>query len=162
MEGARSSERRRRRAAFAAAYVGVQVGLIATAGHRADAAFGFRMFSESSTIKVSLSREIDAPSGHGTVAVPVVDGAWAAHDKDGQLRRVRWSDRVKESALATFDVPMHASYSADAQVARWHAALDYVASHTPEDAESRALSLDISVRRNGRDPQQLHFVSVRK
>jgi hypothetical protein len=156
-----TSERGRRRVAFAAAYLGVQAGLVATAGRRPDASFGFRMFSESSTIEVSLTREIDAPSGHGTVAVPAPDGVWAARDKEGQLRKVRWSDRVKEAALATFDVPMHASYSADAQLARWHAALDYVAAHTPEDAETRALALDISVRRNGRDPVHVRFVSAR-
>jgi hypothetical protein len=55
---------------------------------------------------------------------------------------------------------MHASYSAAAQVERWHAALDDVAAHLlPEDAETRGLVLVLEVRRNGRDPVSYRFTS---
>ena len=39
------------------------------------------------------------------------------------------------------------------------AALDDVASHTPEDAETRRLLLDVVVRRNGREPRTVHLAS---
>ena len=53
------------RVIFAAIWIAGQSALILTAGRRSEAAFGFRMFSESSTLSFSLTREIDAPSGHG-------------------------------------------------------------------------------------------------
>ena len=55
------------RLVFCVAWITAQAVLILTAPRRADAAFGFRMFAESSTITVRLEREIEAPSGHGTV-----------------------------------------------------------------------------------------------
>ena len=151
----------RSRVAFAAIWVAGQAALVTTAGRRADASFGFRMFPESSTIEVSLSRVVEAPSGHGTVSAPVVDGAWSARDRDGTLRPVRWRDRVLQPELGTFDVTMHASYGAAAQLERLRAALDDVATHTPEDAETRALVLDVTVRRNGGEPHVVHLERTR-
>ncbi len=150
------------RLGFAVVWVGVQGGLIASASRRADAAFGFRMFAESSTIAAHLSREIEAPSGHGTIEVPVVRGEWVARDADGRPHALRWRDRVTEPNLATFDVTFQASYSAEAQVSRWRAALDDVAAHLGDDAETRALSLDLVVRRNGRDPVTYRFTRARR
>jgi hypothetical protein len=149
------------RVGFAMAYVAAQIALVLTAARRPDAAFGFRMFHESSTIDVHLSRAIDAPSGHGTVNVPVEDGHWAARDREGKTHHLRWQTRVVEPELAIFDAVIHASYGADAQLARWHAALDDVARHFPEDAETRAFVLDVIVRKNGRDPVTVHFESPR-
>ena len=148
------------RVIFAALYLSGQAALIATAGRRPDAAFGFRMFSESSTLKASLSRAVEAPSGHGTVVVPVSDGAWNARDREGAPRRIRWRDRVHAPELAVFDQTIHASYGADAQTARWQAALDDVASHTPDDAETRQLFVDLTIRKNGREPVTLHLASA--
>lgn len=148
------------RVVFAALYLSGQCALIATAGRRPDAAFGFRMFSESSTLRATLARAIDAPSGHGAVVVPVSDGAWNARDRTGTPRRIRWSDRVHAPELATFDATMHAPYGAAAQIARWKAALDDVASHTPDDAETRQLFLDLTIRKNGRDPFTVHLAST--
>ncbi len=151
----------RSRVAFAALWLGGQGALVATAGRRPDAAFGFRMFNESSTLSVALSRVVEAPSGHGTVAVPVEGGAWTARDAAGVPHRFRWHDRVLLPELATFDATMHASYGEAAQVERWRAALADVAAHVPEDAETRELVLDITVRKNGREPHVVHLVRGR-
>jgi hypothetical protein len=140
------------RTAFAAAYLATQIALVGTAGARADHAFGFRMFGESSTMNARLFREIDASSGHGTVKVPVENGAWVARDSDGAPQRVSWRDRIREPGLATFDTTFHASYGADAQLARLQAALTDVAAHIPQDAETRGLVMEVSVRKNGREP----------
>ncbi len=132
------------KATFAAAWVALQGVLIATAGDRPDAAFGFRMFSESSTIEVHLFRE--TPDG---ARVEVDGGEWVAKDRDGASHRISWTSYVKEPSLTVFGATMHAGYGAAAQVQRWSAALDYVAHHIPEDVETRALELELSVRRNG-------------
>ena len=143
---------------FAALWIATQAALVLTADSRPDAIFGFRMFSESSTIAAHLSREVAGPGGAPQI-VPVVGGEWAAHDKSGELHHFRWRDRVIEGALASFDVTMHASYSASAQLARWRAALDDVAAHIPEDADTRRLLLDVTIRKNGREPKTFHFAS---
>ena len=142
----------RARTAFAAAYLAAQVIAIASAAGRSDHIFGFRMFSESSTLNVALFRRIDAPSGHGTVKIHVENGAWIAKDGDGAPQRVSWHDRVREPGLSTFDTTIHASYGADAQVQRLQAALLDVAAHVPQDAETHELVLEVSERKNGREP----------
>jgi hypothetical protein len=147
------------RLAFCIAWVAVQAALVLTASRRADAAFGFRMFAESSTLTAHLAREVEAPTGHGTVVVPVKNGEWVARGPDGRSHGIRWRDRVIEPNLAIFDVRMHAAYSAAAQVDRWHAALDDVATHLAEDAETKALHLDLTVSRNGHEPVISHFIS---
>ncbi len=148
------------RLAFVVAWIAVQGILVLTASGRADAAFGFRMFAESSTLVAQLSREIEAPSGHGTVTIPAKDGEWVARGADGLPRAIRWRDRVIEPNLATFGVTMHASYSAAAQVERWHAALDDVAAHLGEDSETKALHLELVVTRNGHEPVTYRFDAV--
>jgi hypothetical protein len=147
------------RVGFAALWLGGQVALVATAGSRSDASFGFRMFHESTTLTASLSRAVEAPSGHGTVVVPAAEGAWNARDPSGVLHRIRFRDRVHAPELSTFDTTMHASYGGAAQVARWQAALDDVAAHTPNDAETRQLFLDLTVRKNGHEPVTIHLAS---
>lgn len=150
------------RLAFAVAWIALQGILVLTASRRADAAFGFRMFAESSTVSAHLSREIEAPSGHGTTLVPVANGEWIAHGADGRPHRIRWHDRVTQPNLAVFDVTMHASYSAAAQVERWQAALDDVAAHLTDDVdvETKGLHLELIVHRNGHEATTYHFASA--
>jgi hypothetical protein len=147
----------RARVVFAGVYLLGQGALVATGGARPDALFAFRMFNESSTLNVHLARAIEAPSGHGTVLVPVENGTWTARDAGGTMHRFHWKDRVPKPELSSFDATMHASYGAAAQLARWHAALDDVARHIPDDAETRALVLEISVRRNGHEASVVRF-----
>lgn len=147
------------RVVFAALYFAGQIALVVTAGKRADAAFGFRMFNESTTLSATLTRAIEAPSGHGTILVPVSDGAWNARNRDGVMRRIHWHDRVHAPELSIFDTTIHASYGGAAQAARWQAALDDVATHTPDDAETRQLFVDLSIRKNGHEATVLHLAS---
>lgn len=143
------------RIAFAAAWIGLQAGLILTANRRPDGAFGFRMFSESTTIKVSLFREV------GGSRVRVEDGKWSAKDATGVVKRFSWNDRVMPN-LAVFDVEWAAAYGEAAQLARWQGALDDVFAHTVDDAETRRLALDIVVKKNGREPHTVTLVSAER
>jgi hypothetical protein len=147
--------------AFAAAWFAGQAALVVTAGARPDGAFGFRMFPESSTLSYRLFREVDAPSGHGTALVEAADGDWTARDAGGTPHRFSWRARVKEPGLSTFGVTMHASYGARAQLQRLEAALGDVAAHVPEDDETRALVLEVAVKKNGRAATTSRFVARR-
>src|SRR5688572_7116331 len=109
------------------------------------------MFSESSTIKVVLYREVARGAGR-TERVHVEAGTWAARDASGQMKRFSWYDRVWPS-IGVFDREVHASYGEAAQLARLKHALDDVAAHLAEDAETRKLVLEVTVRRNGREPR---------
>jgi hypothetical protein len=137
------------RVAFAALWIGLQAALILSAGGRADHIFGFRMFPEASTIEIRLWRE----TALGAVRAP--QGEWSARDAAGQLRHFSWRDRVRDPILASIDTRVFASYGVDAQLARLGLALDDVALHIPEDAETRRLRAEVLVRRNGRDPEAL-------
>jgi hypothetical protein len=141
------------RTAFAALWIGLQVALILSAGGRADHIFGFRMFPEASTIEIRLWRE----TAMGPVRAP--QGEWSARDVAGQLRHFSWRDRVRDPILASIDTRVFASYGVDAQLARLGLALDDVALHVPEDAETRRLRAEVLVRRNGRAPETITLQS---
>lgn len=147
------------RAIVAALWVGGQFALIATGTRRSDGAFAFRMFPESSTIQIDLSRDVVAPSGQGVVRVPVESGRWLARDQDGVLHRFRWDERVTDGNLFPYGQPVHASYGAAAQLERLGLALDDVARHIPEDAETVRLIADVTVRKNGRRPTHVELTS---
>ena len=132
-----------------------------TAGARSDGAFGFRTFSESATVTLRLLRRIDAPNGRGTVAIEAPDGEWTAKDGRGDAHRFSWRARVKQPTLSTFGVTMRTSSSAAAELQRLGAAVEDVARHIPEDAETRALELEVTVRRNGRERAVTRFVARR-
>jgi hypothetical protein len=138
------------RLVFAAVWVFVQVSLVVTADRRADGAFGFRMFSESSSLRIALFREVIGEGGR-VARVHVDEGVWSAHAADGTVHRLTWYDRVP-SPYWIFDQEMHASYGAATQLGRLQAALDDVAAHTPNDSETSRLVLQVAVRRNGREP----------
>jgi hypothetical protein len=140
------------RVAICVAYLSLQATLIATGGARADHAFAFQMFSESCTVRLSLQREVEAPSGHGTLLVPAARGEWTALDAGGTRRRFEWSDRVKAPLLSAFETTFEAGYGERAEIARLEAALDDVTNHLEGDAETERLVIDATFRRNGREP----------
>lgn len=140
------------RLVFAFLWIGIQLVLILTAGRRPDGAFGFRMFAESSSIKYALYREVNGERVH------VDDGAWFARDATGNVRRFAWQDRVRPE-LSVFDREIHASYGARAQLARLQGALDDVAAHVEDDTETKRLLLEVTVRRNGREPETFTLTS---
>lgn len=149
------------RIAVAFAWVGAQVALVITADRRPDGAFGFRMFPESSSIKIVFYREVVAEDGQRR-RIHVEDGVWSARDAGGLKRRFAWTDRVRRRELALFDTEMSTTYGANAQLARLQAALDDVATHTPDDAETRRFLLDVTVRKNGGERYVVHLASAER
>jgi hypothetical protein len=145
----------RARTAFAGAWILGQAALILSAGARPDHVFGFRMFPESSTIEIHLSRELRG----GGPAAAAPRGEWSASDAGGQLRHFSWRDRVRDSLLGALDTRVFASYGADTQLARLQRALDDVADHTPEDADTLRLRADVIVQRNGGEPTYVTLFS---
>src|SRR5437899_11167471 len=138
---ASSGPRALARLTFAAVWIAAQLALILTAGARPDAAFGFRMFPESSTVAAHLSRAIAGGDG----VVDVKGAAWSARDRAGAPHRVEWTDYDKSGEHA-FDVTFFASYGVEAQLERWRAALDYVAPrHGRVDAQTQALVAVLSL-----------------
>lgn len=146
---------------FAAAWIGLQAALVVTASGRPDGAFGFRMFSESSTFKMVLYRELVAEDGQRT-RVRVEDGVWGARDAGGLERSFAWSDRVRRRELAIFDTEVSTHYGASAQLARLQAALDDVSTHAVDDADTRRFLLDVTIRRNAREPYVIHLASAER
>jgi hypothetical protein len=153
------------RAVFAVCWLAGQTVLVLTGARRSDGAFGFRMFPEASTIEIRLAREIesgvDGTSSEGGVVnwIAAPHGEWAARDARGQLRHFSWHDRVRDPTLASLDARIFAPYGADAQLARLQRALDDVADHVPEDAETIRLRADVLVWKNGRDPVEVTLES---
>jgi hypothetical protein len=136
----------RTRAAFAACWIAGQVTLVFTAQKRPDHVFGFRMFAEASTMEIHLTREVAGRR------LGVARGEWSAHSLSGQLSHFSWRDRVRDATLAAVDTRVFASYGVDAQLARLQHALDDVADHVADDAETSRLGADVVVWKNGRDP----------
>jgi len=147
------------RFAVATLWIAGQVALILTGPKRADGAFAFRMFPESSTIEVHLVREVVAQSGHGVEDVPVENGTWLAHDARGVLHRFRWDDRVKDANLFPYGEPIHASYGASAQLDRLAHALNDVATHSQGDDDTVRLVANVVVRKNGGPPERVRLES---
>jgi hypothetical protein len=143
------------------AWVALQLALILRADRLPDAAFGLRVFSEASTTRAALYREIVDASGRRAL-VHVDDGVWSARDAGGLVRRFAWTDRVRRRELAVLDAEVSAPDSASAAVARLKAALDDLATHAPDDADSRRFVLDVTVRRNAREPYVLHLMSAER
>jgi hypothetical protein len=136
----------RARVGIAACWIAGQAALVTTAPLRADRIFGFCMFPEASTMEIHLERELDGRRA----AVP--HGKWSAHDAAGQLAAFSWEDRVRDPILSLLDTRVFASYGVDAQLARLQRALDDVADHMPEDAETARLIAEVTVWKNGREP----------
>jgi hypothetical protein len=144
----------RARVLLIVAWIAVQAALIFTGGKRADAAFAFRMFPESSTMSISLARELE--NGQ-TVAVE--GGSWHTHDALGAPHDHAWTDRVKDPVLSHLDVTVAAAYGSDAQLSRLQAALDDAITHLDDDVETRRFVATVSVRKNGRDPVSVTLFS---
>jgi hypothetical protein len=139
--------------AFAACWIAGQTALIVCAARRPDHAFGFRMFPEASTIEIRLSRVLRG----GVERAP--SGEWSARDANGQLRHFSWHDRVHDPVIGSLDGRVFAAYGADTQLARLQHALDDVADHIPEDADTIRLRADVLVSRNGREPAAMTLES---
>ena len=139
-----------------AVFFGSEVLLIATAGMRSDRSYGFRMFPESSSITVHVSRRL----ADGTL-VPIEKGRWRARDCGGEEHDVVWGKMVRSPAPWRLDSPVPAPYGVESEVHRTRDALQWVVDHTPQDCETRALVAKIDTRRNGRAPEEIDLEAIR-
>jgi hypothetical protein len=147
----------RGRAAFCALFFGSEFVLIATAGLRSDRSYGFRMFPESSSITVHISRRL----ADGTV-VPVDNGRWQAGDCAGESHAIVWGKMVRFPAPARLDGPVGAPYGVESEIHRTKDALAWVLDHIPDDCETVGLTARIEARRNGRDPDESSLEVTRR
>lgn len=139
-----------------AVFFGSEAILVATAGMRSDRSYGFRMFPESSSITVHLSRRLDDGS-----VVPVEKGRWEARDCSGAPHVVVWGKMVRSPAPWRLDVPVGAPYGVDSEVHRTRDALRWVLDHATDDCDTRALVAKIDARRNGRPPYEIELEAAR-
>jgi hypothetical protein len=148
----------RGRALFCVLFFGSEALLVATAGMRSDRSYGFRMFPESSTIAVHMSRRLD-----GGRLVPIEGGRWQAHDCAGGVHSFRWAEMVRVPAPSRLDAPVGAPYGVESEEHRTRDALAWVATHTPDDCETRTLVARIEPRKNGRalDPVEIEVAHGR-
>ncbi len=144
------------RLSIAAGYAVLQLGLIAYGLYAPDHVFGFQMFNESSRTAIHLFRQLD-----GGALVPVAGGAWEARDAAGRPHFLSWRERIHYGPLTRLDVSVHASYGLSAQLFRLQKALEDVAAHIPEDAQTRALVAVVDARHNGRKLPELRLIARR-
>ena len=109
--------------------------------------FAFQPFNESST----WSADIVRVTWDGE-RKPVAD-EWAGY---------RWSSLVGMPALTGYSRTRHASYGVDATIAFLDDALDWVATNTPADHETRYLEAIVTYHRNTRGPQVTVLRSVER
>jgi hypothetical protein len=132
----------RARVALAALWLAGQATLIATAGLRPEHAFGFRMFSESTTEVMHLSRR----TFDGDL-VSCEEGGWWTRDRNGARLHLSMRDYIDAPELSFYDVRMPASYGRAAELARMQAALDYVIAHLGDDDRTTAqFVVDVALR----------------
>ena len=147
----------RTRVAFAALYVAVMAAVIVSAQFRPDHVFGFQMFNQSSKIEIHLARKVRGKKK----PVPVVDGVWEARDRHGAVHAFSWHDRVKDDVLGVLERRIHARYGLEGQLFRLQLALEDVASHIPDDAETTALLASVDTIKNGRPAGVVKFEARR-
>jgi hypothetical protein len=139
-----------------AIFFGAEAVLVATATLRSDRSYGFRMFPESSSITVHLSRRL----ADGTL-VPVEKGRWEAHDCSGGTHAFAWPRMVRFPAPARLDVPVGAPYGVESEIHRTEDAMRWVLAHVDDDCETRGLVARVEARRNGRPPYDVDLEAVR-
>jgi hypothetical protein len=118
--------------------VGVQVAFVVRGYSAPHKEFAFQMFPESSTWQAGVVR-VTVDGGRRPVSEP-----WAGY---------RWDDLVRESGLEHPEVRQHADAGIDSQVAFLAAALDWVASHTPRDRDTRYLEARVTTWHNDDPPE---------
>jgi hypothetical protein len=139
-----------------ALFFGAEALLVATAGMRSDRSYGFRMFPESSSITVHVSRRLS----DGTL-VPIERGRWEARDCEGASHAFVWGKMVRSPAPFRLDAPVGAPYGVESEIHRTSDALRWVLDHTPDDCETRALVARVEARRNGRQAYDVDLEAVR-
>jgi hypothetical protein len=129
--------------AFAAVVV-VQLAFVVAGYSNDHKTFAFQMFPEASTWRADVVR-VTADGRRVPVSEP-----WAGY---------RWDELVPDSALTYPELRHHADAGLDNQLAFLRSALDYVASHTPRDHETRYLEARVTAWHNDDPPRVQVFRS---
>ena len=117
------------------AVVVLQLALVARADHNE---FAFQMFPESSTWRADVVR-VTADGRR----IPI-DRSWSGY---------RWDELVRTRGLSYPWIRHHADAGLDNQLAFLAAALDWVASNTPRDRETRYLEARVTAWHNADPPR---------
>ena len=124
------------------AVVLLQLAFIAR-GYWADhKEFAFQMFPESSTWRADVVR-VTAAGRRVPIELP-----WSGY---------RWDELVRDRGLSYPSVRQHADAGLANQLAFLRAALDWVASNTPRDGETRYLEARVTAWHNA-DPPELEVL----
>lgn len=121
-----------------AAFVVLQVGLVARAYVAPHREFGFQMFPEASTWSAEIVRVT-----HDGRRVPIEE-AWAGYS---------WNSLVRTRGLGSPWRTHHADAGLDNQLAFLGEALDWVALNTPNDRETAFYEAVVTTSHNG-DPDE--------
>jgi hypothetical protein len=133
------------RRAVVLAVVLLQLGFVAR-GYWADhKEFAFQMFPESSTWRADVVR-VTADGRRVPIELP-----WSGY---------RWDELVRDRGLSYPSVRHHADAGLDNQLAFLDAALDWVASNTPRDGETRYLEARVTSWHNA-DPPRVEVLRSR-
>jgi hypothetical protein len=120
------------------AVVVLQLGFVARGYWSDHKEFAFQMFPESSTWRATVVR-VTADGRR----VPIERG-WFGY---------RWDELVRDRGLSYPSVRHHADAGLDNQLAFLEAALDWVASDTPRDRETRYLEATVTSWHNADPPR---------
>jgi hypothetical protein len=126
----------------------VQLGFVARGYWSDHKEFAFQMFPESSTWRATVVR-VTADGRRVPIERP-----WSGY---------RWDELVRDRGLSFPSIRHHADAGLDNQLAFLEAALDWVASNTPRDRETRYLEATVTSWHNA-DPARVEVLrsSVRE
>jgi hypothetical protein len=124
------------------AVVGLQLGLVARGYWSDHKEFAFQMFPESSTWRADVVR-VTADGQRVPVERP-----WSGY---------RWEELVQDRGLRYPSIRHHADAGLDNQLAFLDAALDWVATNTPRDDETRYLEARVTSWHNA-DPPRIEVI----
>jgi hypothetical protein len=120
------------------AVVVVQLGLVARGYWSDHKQFAFQMFPESSTWRATVVR-VTADGRRVPIERP-----WYGY---------RWDELVRDRGVSFPSIRHHADAGLDNQLAFLEAALDWVASNTPRDRETRYLEATVTSWHNADPPR---------
>jgi hypothetical protein len=120
------------------AVVVLQLGLVARGYWSDHKEFAFQMFPESSTWRATVVR-VTADGRR----VPI-ERRWSGY---------RWGELVGDRGLSYPSIRHHADAGLDNQLAFLESALDWVASNTPRDRETRYLQATVTSWHNADPPR---------
>lgn len=132
---------------FCLVVVAVQVGAAVNGYRDPHKLFAFQPFDESSQWRAEIVRVT-----WDGARLPVADG-WDGYE---------WDELVHLGGLQNPERLRHASRGIDSTLAFLDEALDWVATHTPADYETRYLEADVTYYRNTRGPQHVVLRSVER